>query len=572
MLRTLRTNAYKGLCGLLVAFSLAVLPLPALADTAADQNQLTTTTPAETPSPADTTPQNTNPATDATPSNIESIPETTPVANEGSQTPAVQALTQTIANTTATVENTVQSAAQSGEALVLQNEIAGNATSGNSTTQTTILNVVNANGASAPGFDTFQCDITGENESDIVIDPSSLLPICTTTSVGSNTAQPSASGEGIQTGASLVDILNNIVLSATSGDATVTGNETAGNATTGDATALANVVNIANTNISAQHAFLGIINIFGNLKGNILVPQALVDSLAGIGGGAGNIDTTSIANTISATAQSGNATVSDNETAGDAATGDATTGITVLNLTGQQVVAKNSLLVFVNVLGKWMGMIVPAPGSSIAMLGSGVQGSADGLGSGLNNTDSQTNTSIANNISLQAQSGNATVAGNETAGDATSGKASAGANLLNITNSDFRLDDWFGALFINVLGSWLGNFGIQAALADSGDNGSADVVQDAVVYQFTEPTDVAEPADTDISVHVSNANTATATGQSAPETRKGVVLDAHTQKNQTTDDGAPIVSTDPLTLIGLTIAFAIIIATGTLTLRHKLLA
>src|SRR5690606_26762954 len=84
-------------------------------------------------------------------------------------------------------------------------------------------------------------------------------------------------------------------------------------------------------------------------------------------------DTQSIVNNINTAAASGNANVSNNTQAGNATTGDAQTNVTILNLTGRNVVAANSLLVFVNVLGEWVGVIVDAPaGSTSAALGTGV--------------------------------------------------------------------------------------------------------------------------------------------------------------------------------------------------------
>jgi hypothetical protein len=132
----------------------------------------------------------------------------------------------------------------------------------------------------------------------------------------------------------------------------------------------------------------------------------------------------------------------------------------VLNLTGRQVDAKDSLLVFVNVLGKWVGMIVNAPGSTAAAFGSGVVNNNVNLSSttNVNNTGS-----ITNNIDVNAVSGNASVTGNTKAGDATSGNATASANIANVSTSTFKLSDWFGVLFINVYGTWIGSFGVNTA-------------------------------------------------------------------------------------------------------------
>ena len=134
----------------------------------------------------------------------------------------------------------------------------------------------------------------------------------------------------------------------------------------------------------------------------------------------------------------------------------------ILNLTGHEVVASNSLLVFVNVLGKWVGLIVDAPaGATAAALGNGVNQNT--VINAAATISAQTNNQITNNVTLASQSGNAAVTKNTNAGNATSGNATASANILNMSQSSFGLSGWFGILFINVFGSWFGSFGIDTA-------------------------------------------------------------------------------------------------------------
>src|ERR1019366_1710408 len=68
---------------------------------------------------------------------------------------------------------------------------------------------------------------------------------------------------------------------------------------------------------------------------------------------------------------------------------------------------------------------------------------------GQNNLDlnNQTNADINNNINLAAQSGDATVAGNTTGGDATTGSATAIANVMNVINSAINA----GKSFVGVI-------------------------------------------------------------------------------------------------------------------------
>lgn len=390
-----------------------------------------------------------------------------------------------------TVNNALTSKANSGDALVLANTTAGGAGSGNALNMATVLNVLQSSTSLQGGsYTTFTKDV-GDWQGDLVIDPSALSSAQTISINGlpSNlTINARSSGQ----------INNDIYLDAGSGNATIAYNTAAGSAATGDADSIANIVNIINSIIGAGQSFVGIINIKGNLDGDILLPPGTLNSLLTsnsaptvtvTGGSENTLNATltvnsSIINNLDLSAVSGTATVSENTTAGDATTGKATTNLTLLNLTGKQVIGSNALLVFVNVLGNWVGMIVNAPGgSTAAALGGGITDNS--LPSGAANLNYASNSSITNNVRLNSTSGNALVSNNTTAGNATSGNASASLNLLNISNSNLSLSSWFGILFINVFGSWRGSFGIDTAAGGGGAGPTPNnAAQDVKVFKF----------------------------------------------------------------------------------------
>lgn len=586
-LRSDRHTISKIICGGLVAAALVLIPLPTLADESSPA-QTSPATSSATPSPAsdkqtDTSlqaaPVDTAGTLDASGSKQESTPST-PQAQPSAQTKDASAPSASDDSQApkATIDTTIKADTDSGDATVKDNRTGGNASSGNSETSATSVNVANANGVTAGNFQTFNCDIRDDIQGSIVIDPTTLMPFCSNTPATASTSQ---GGDGsLQTSAGLADILNNIVLSAGSGDATVNGNRTGGDATSGNATALANVVNIANSAISAKNSFVGVINIYSDVQGDILVPQSIVDGLAQQGSIPGaNQGQTSVSNNLDAAATSGDATVKDNRTGGDATSGNAATSMTVMNLTGQQVVAKNSLLVFVNVLGKWMGMIVPAPGANTAMLGSGIQTSqapqVATQNPGGNGSGSQS--SITNNISVKAASGDASVTGNRTGGNATSGSAQAGINLLNITDSNFKLDDWFGALFINVLGNWLGNFDIQKLAGQPADG--APPISDIKVYQIQQeaPVQNLRPANTAVKPAGTAPQTASAEQPVSTDTdlgqvsqTTGTVLGSSSQREAVEQTGGFRVGLPMLAAI--VIALTLITAALTRIVRNRLAA
>lgn len=393
-----------------------------------------------------------------------------PVANatpvtESNSSPHGQANTDSTltANTDATINNNINSDATTGNASVRSNTVGGNATTGDASAIATVINQINSsvNGNGAE-FATFVTDIVGDVHGDIMLYPMLLASMLQAAN------NPSDSSIAVNNNAA---ITNNLNLNATSGNADVTDNTRAGNATTGTANTVANVMNIINSIIAANQSFVGTVNIYGNLDGDILVaPDFLPQLLASNNGGSSPVgsslavssqETQSIMNNINLNAASGNAVVADNTSAGNATTGNAATNLVLLNLSGHQIVANDSLLVFVNVLGQWVGLIVDAPnGATAAALGNGVttNTTTPDLSIDVNN-----NSRIVNNLNLNSQSGNATVDGNTSAGNATTGNATASANVANVSNSQLGLSGWFGVLFINVFGSWLGSFGVDTA-------------------------------------------------------------------------------------------------------------
>lgn len=373
----------------------------------------------------------------------------------------------------ATISNNIDSQATSGNATVGNNTIGGDATSGNASAIANVLNMINSSwGLASANPLMFVANVVGNVIGDLFINPSNLFnksPTNTTVTDANKVTVNSTTNNAIN---------NNINLGANSGDALVQLNTKAGDATSGNATTMANVMNLMNTSIGTGQSFLGMINIYGNLNGDILLPPGVLDSLlannsqpdAALNNSSQNTtslnanlnNTTNINNQINATAKSGTATVGNNTIAGNATTGNASTNVTLLNFTGRQVVGKDALLVFVNVMGKWVGMIFNAPtGSTSGAFGGGITQNSSLNSANTANFNVNSNNTINNNINVNATSGNATVANNTIGGNATSGNASTGVNVLNIANSQFNLSDWFGVLFINVFGNWYGSFGVN---------------------------------------------------------------------------------------------------------------
>lgn len=376
------------------------------------------------------------------------------------------------ATTNVSATNQTASAATTGNAAVSSNTTAGSATTGTATATATILNNVNsvitANDNQKAA--NFTYDVMGDVNGDIM-----LYPLLLKSMIESNVANGPSSDTSISATQNNA-LTNDISLQATSGNALVTNNTNAGDATSGSAHTVANVVNVLNSMIAANKSFIGTINIYGNLNGDILVAPDFIPQMIASNGGTQttstgaettiqSTDTQTIINNVALAAQSGSAAVTNNTTAGNATSGSADTNVVIFNLSGHAIIAKNSLLVFVNVLGKWVGVIVDAPtGATSALVGNDV--SSDTVATPDLTVHTQANNAITNNIALSSKSGNAVVNGNTNAGSATSGNATASANIANISSSQLGISDWFGVLFINVFSSWYGSFGVNTAYGD----------------------------------------------------------------------------------------------------------
>lgn len=374
--------------------------------------------------------------------------------------------------TTTAIANALNASAASGDASVLKNTSAGNATTGDASSAATIVNNVNSSLSNSTNQQaaSFVTNVMGDVNGDILLQPMLLKAM-----LEANAQTPQTS-ETVNS-ATTTGVKNDLTLGASSGNATVSGNTSAGNATSGSANTVANVVNIVNSMVAANQSFIGTVNIYGNLNGDILIAPDFIPQLLASNAGTSTIpapvgtasitsnDTQSIVNNIALAAQTGKSLVSGNTSAGSATSGTANTNAVIFNLTGHDIVASNSLLVFVNVLGSWVGVIVDAPtGATAAAIGSGVTSNSVTPNLVI---DATNNTLLTNNINLTSQTGDASVIGNTSAGNARSGNATASTNIANISNSEISTGGWFGILFINVFGNWFGSFGVDTAAGNS---------------------------------------------------------------------------------------------------------
>jgi hypothetical protein len=482
--------------------------------------QPTTTTPSTTSNDSGTTP---------TTSSSDTTPDTTTTTTGGSDSAgpgstittggtannsdlsaqisnAQMTLLQNLAQLDAT--NTDNQQATSGNVSGSDSAQLGDATSGAAMAISNYLNLLNSMWSWASGgLTTFTQNLFGDQTGDINLDP--------TAANNSNTdAQINNTNNLTINNSPSASITNNITAGSTSGNVDLNDDASVGNATSGDADTDVNLINLINSSIGAGQSFFGMLNVFGNLDGNILFPAGFLTSATPstvTQGGTSNdsnntADVTNTNNTtvtnaptdtfnnnIDTSAQSGAVNASDDAVVGNITSGSANTNSSLFNLLNTNVTGTNAVLVLVNVMGQWMGGIMDLPStgnSGSALLTSGAQITQNGTSNDSDNTADVNNTNnttitntptdtITNNVNASAQSGDVTATDDASVGNLTSGNANVTTGIANLDGSTLNLSNWFGVLVINVFGNWTGGVN-QADATGMGSGATTATPVDAI--------------------------------------------------------------------------------------------
>lgn len=419
--------------------------------------------------------------------------------------------TTTTQGNSATVGNGLNQATITGKNNASENVGTTNLQTGDANQPGTIISNLNTN---LSGVSVSEFNVADNQTGDLVLDfPSHCIINCSggqTTTIGgngsssNNTANNTSQTTNNASQSNDATVGNNLILTADSGDNTAslnTGGDT--NITTGKANIDANVATFANNNI-AGNVEIGFVNIYGNLSGDIVLPDSAFTNCTGCsqnttgvsnnGSGSTNTADSSSSNTSTAN-QTDGATITNNlsyaattggndgsrNTDGNTTvdSGSAQVDSKTLNIANSNINGGNWWLVLVNKAGQWIGQIVGAPdgaqvgGSSGTTFTTDAQGNVTAItGNGAQsnntvntngNTTTTTNQSnlahITNNITLAANTGN-NASNDNTGGNSTitTGDAKIIANLINFVNNNIVGNGKLLVTVVNVFGSWLGDF------------------------------------------------------------------------------------------------------------------
>lgn len=301
---------------------------------------------------------------------------------------------------------------------------------------------------------------------------------------------------------------NEITINAISGDNNGVKNTGSADVTTGDASAVGTLVNFLNNNFNVSEWMIGVVNIFGELIGDIVLPkndttasnsqqQIAANSTTGADStntaninnqttaNFSNYNDAKVLNKIETTAVTGANTASYNTGPGQVDNGDAAVNVQEVTLANNNAIgdaAETYWLVLVNKLGQWVGEIVGSSGQTIAgnltfaqttpEFTNGntekleaVGNEATGAGSVNEATASATQNlaienknqgNLENNIKITADSGNNSSSYNTLGGDITTGNADVGLSLVNFVNNNL-VGKKLIVLVVDVIGKWIGD-------------------------------------------------------------------------------------------------------------------
>ena len=428
---------------------------------------------------------------------------------------------------TTNVVNNMNSVSNSGSNEASENMGDAEIVTGDANVTGTIVNSVNTN---VDGIMVSEFNIVDDHIGDIILDFSSeCISGCgdgeDITLANTDNGSDSVNTTGLEVNTNDItfqqndaNIENNMILEANTGDNEAEKNMGGVTIATGDANVEASIINFVNNNIAGDVVY-AVVNIFGDLVGDIIIPEALLNAccggsditLANSGNGTDSVNTVNADIDNSQLIEQFNNAVIDNNLIFDANTGDnelskvmgGDTGVTtgnaeivtkVLNIANTNIIGGNAWLVIVNEAGKWIGKILGGDGTNLAgsegfefivndagdVLAVNSGNGADSTNTtnlAVNNNETFTqinNANIVNNVKLSANTGGNEAEKNMNGSEIVTGDAKIVANIVNFVNNNIIGQGKLFVTVVNVFGSWLGDLvtpGHEKNVADESGTG-----------------------------------------------------------------------------------------------------
>lgn len=417
-----------------------------------------------------------------------------------------------------------ETASSTSTATTTEIEAADDKNAANTTTTTaSVLEQENAD-SDPSEEDTDTVSLTAASSTEDA-DPAASTTLATST-VSTSTPDESVTASTSAASTTEADLLEAMAVSTSTATSSATTSEATSSTTivSGQAIALANILNMVNSNFVNSEGVVLFSNFFETVFGAIDFREYFISMMDGYGCSlvacqgqnvAVNIDNNaSIDNQIDITATSGNNAI-DGAGSATIGTGDAYAGLNLINVANTNLVDSNYLLVTLNAFQDVNGDIV-FPSLS-QFFGSLAHGASTPQVIDIENTGT-----IHNNVAVEADAGNNSIS-NTGSSSIQTGDAHSSTNVFNQLNSSLIGGQSVSVVF-RVHGTWAGEiFGAPDNLAwTAGDDGS--------IYLF----DVASP---------SKNGSLTVHGTSTAEINNNVNVVALTGENAITNSETAVIST-----------------------------
>ena len=413
-----------------------------------------------TPTPEET-------STDSTSSPQATDPSPTPsIASDGTASVENSAqLNNNISSDSNTGENTIATPSATLEEAASATESGGTIDTGNAVSVTNVENSLNTTSVNAEviyqTINLFMDKNGNLNISDPFTIAASVIP---------EHPEDSVINVSVTNVNNFAYLSNDVISYANTGSNSINGSNIATTSAvinTGDAYSLVSLLNKVNFTIINSKLHIISINIFGNLNGNIVLPNLTESQSA-------NCDTCGISLSASNNAVLENnvdsaAVTGENSTSGlsgNITTGNANSIVNLLNILNTTFFGTAVRGLYINILGSWIGNFIgwgalgsQAGGTGLVFYQTGpAVGNGNGCPSCIGDTSIQNNASVINNISSTANTGGDTINGGN--GTITTGNAFSAVSLINFINTNFiNSFGFFG--FVNIFGNWTGDIGGQ---------------------------------------------------------------------------------------------------------------
>ena len=502
------------------------------------------------------------------PGKAEAVNEDTAPDSSNFTSDEVSQTTTVVNDNVAAVENNLEVSSTSGKNELSKNEGDATLTTGEVDIIVNLLNILNLNITGSDfthlivnifGNLTGEFDLDDISEKYLGLDEDDLVAIAKNSNTGDdsqNTALAKSEEKLDVQNQNNAALVNNVQVEGVSGQNDLSENEGNVNVLTGRIKILTSILNFINANFSGTDWYFAMINIFGTLEGDILLPdpnsyltaedgsvtatnkntgddsqnQALAEKTENVN--VKNDNSAQVENKVNAVGDSGTNQAYANEDETTMETGKVDVTAQLMNWLNYNIFGDRWVMVVVNVFGHWLGKIVAFPGKgdinapesgTLVAVANGQNGGgpevlAENESTGENSQNSAAGTSesdlsvsnenkayVENNVDVTGVSGQNTTNENEDPVGVSTGWIDLDVNLFNIVNFNVAGRQWM-LLIVNVFGDFLGNIIFPHEEAKEAQIATQALSQDD--FQSGE-AEVASPANNSGSQENDNSSSAT---------------------------------------------------------------